>query len=103
MDNLAPRNGWLPVISCMKGSKGHNDISPNQDNFSITYERTGWQIACVLDGHGKDGHFVSTRAVQTIPYYLLKSESWPGDVRAALLEAFNHAEKDLQMEALVNG
>merc|ERR1719456_1643695 len=103
MDGTGVKNGWFPTVSCNKGSKGRSDMSPNQDNFSITYEKSGWQIATVLDGHGKHGHFVATRAVQTIPYYLLNSQHWPTDIGAAMTEAFKLVEKDLVKESLING
>lgn len=91
-------SGELPdgtVISCTKGSKGFRDTTPNQDNFSLAYFKNGWTMACCMDGHGPFGHIVSTRAVQTVPYYMTNSEQWEKDMPAALVEAFERAQKEL--------
>jgi len=83
------------VISCQKGMKGVHDISPNQDNFSITYFKSGHAMACCFDGHGEYGHLVSTRTVQTVPYFFLSSKSFPDDVPDALTDAFEKAQMDV--------
>lgn len=83
------------IYSCTKGSKGYNDTSPNQDNFSLTVF-DGWQILIVMDGHGPMGHYVSARVVDSIPYYLCKSDLFAcGDYEAALVDAFKLASQDL--------
>jgi len=85
-----------PVIACTKGSKGFRDTTPNQDNFSLTYLKNGWTICCVMDGHGPFGHYVSTRTVQTVPYYLVKCPDFPdGNMKVALVEAFERSQKDV--------
>lgn len=84
-----------PVVSCTKGSKGFRDTTPNQDNFSLCYYKNGYTLACCMDGHGPFGHLVSTRGVQTVPYYLTKSEHFPKDLGAALIEAFEKAHKEI--------
>eukprot|EP00927_Polykrikos_kofoidii_P006218 TRINITY_DN1252_c0_g1_i1.p1 TRINITY_DN1252_c0_g1~~TRINITY_DN1252_c0_g1_i1.p1 ORF type:complete len:486 (-),score=96.18 TRINITY_DN1252_c0_g1_i1:85-1467(-) len=89
-----------PIISCQKGSKGLRDTTPNQDNFSVTYFKNGWTLACAFDGHGPFGHLVSTRTVQTVPYFLCKSEHWPDKMEAALIEAFEQAQRDVVAAAL---
>eukprot|EP00933_Yihiella_yeosuensis_P027753 TRINITY_DN21625_c5_g1_i1.p1 TRINITY_DN21625_c5_g1~~TRINITY_DN21625_c5_g1_i1.p1 ORF type:complete len:457 (+),score=111.45 TRINITY_DN21625_c5_g1_i1:91-1461(+) len=83
------------VISCQKGSKGFRDTSPNQDNFSLTYFKNGWTLACCMDGHGPWGHLVSTRAVQTVPFLMCQSEHWEKDMEKALTVAFELAHKEL--------
>lgn len=84
-----------PVIACSKGSKGFRDTTPNQDNFSLTYLKNGWTICCVMDGHGPFGHYVSTRTVQTVPYYLVKCPDFPDNMNVALVEAFERSQKDV--------
>eukprot|EP00928_Gymnodinium_smaydae_P045367 TRINITY_DN30256_c0_g1_i1.p1 TRINITY_DN30256_c0_g1~~TRINITY_DN30256_c0_g1_i1.p1 ORF type:complete len:464 (+),score=97.46 TRINITY_DN30256_c0_g1_i1:185-1576(+) len=101
-----------PIISCLKGSKGVNDTGPNQDNFSITYYANGWSLACAFDGHGPWGHEVSTRTVQTVPYFLSQNANFPlladdsflrNNVEKALIEAFELAHKDCVAKALDEG
>jgi serine/threonine protein phosphatase PrpC len=91
------------VISCQKGMKGINDKTPNQDNFSITYFNNGYSVACCFDGHGKFGHLVATRTVQSVPYLLAKSESFPRDMPVALTEAFERAHEDVVALAMEEG
>lgn len=82
----------LPMaVTCAKGSKS----TPNQDNFSVTRLRAGCTIMCCMDGHGPDGHRVSHRTVQTVPFFLVNSSSFPHDMETALNEAFDSAHKDL--------
>jgi serine/threonine protein phosphatase PrpC len=92
-----------PIISCQKGSKGFGDTTPNQDNFSVTMFKNGWTLACAFDGHGPCGHLVSTRTVQTVPYYLLASEKFPDKMEPALIEAFEKAQKDVVALAVEEG
>jgi len=91
-----------PAVACQKGSKGADDPSPNQDNFSITYFKNGYAMACTFDGHGKDGHRVATRTVQTVPYFLAKSELFPEKMEEALTEAFLNAQEELASYAIEN-
>eukprot|EP00746_Dinoflagellata_sp_MGD_P127376 gnl/MRDRNA2_/MRDRNA2_61969_c0_seq1.p1 gnl/MRDRNA2_/MRDRNA2_61969_c0~~gnl/MRDRNA2_/MRDRNA2_61969_c0_seq1.p1 ORF type:complete len:558 (-),score=83.39 gnl/MRDRNA2_/MRDRNA2_61969_c0_seq1:113-1786(-) len=93
-DEMFPE-GDGPCTHCLKGRKGRSLKEPNQDNFSLTHTRDGWGIACVADGHGEHGHWSSTRTVQTVPYHLVRSKFWPTDMRRALSEAFEKAEKEL--------
>jgi serine/threonine protein phosphatase PrpC len=97
-----------PQIACQKGSKGFRDTTPNQDNFSLTYFKNGYTLACCFDGHGPFGHIVSNRTVQTVPYYLFKSEEFGNgkaddSISRALTEAFDRAQEDLVVHALENG
>merc|ERR1719436_254154 len=92
--NTKPR----PIVHCQKGSKGFRDTTPNQDNFSLTTFNNGWTLACAFDGHGPCGHTVSTRAVQTVPYFLCRSEHFDDknwDPEKALIEAFERSQKEL--------
>lgn len=88
------------VFSCLKGCKGRGDNTPNQDNFSVTEFSNGWTVYCVMDGHGPNGHFVSTRTVQGLPYYLVNSPFFPDEMDDALTEAFDLTNKDLLGHAL---
>lgn len=92
-----------PVISCTKGSKGFRDTTPNQDNFSLTYLKNGWNVCCVMDGHGPFGHLVSSRTVQTVPYYLVKCPDFPDNMKVALVDSFERAQKDVVALAVEEG
>jgi len=97
-----------PNISCQKGSKGFGDKTPNQDNFSITTFNNGYTLACAFDGHGPFGHIVSTRTVQTVPWFLLVHSGFDGEIdeaniEAALIDAFEKAQKDIVAHSLENG
>lgn len=98
-------DGGVPVaVSCIKGCKEEpGENKPNQDNFSISYFKNGYSMVCCFDGHGCHGHFVSTRTVQTVPYFLLKSASFPDNMRLALTEAFDRAQKDVVLKAAEEG
>lgn len=87
-----------PIVHCQKGSKGFRDTTPNQDNFSLTTFKNGWTLACAFDGHGPCGHIVSTRAVQTVPYFMALSEHFEASnwsPEKALIEAFERSQKEL--------
>merc|ERR1712137_1151958 len=92
-----------PVISCLKGQKGVHDTSPNQDNFSFLQLANGYTMACCHDGHGPDGHRVSTRTVRTLPHFLTQSSKYPSDIKGALKEAFELSQQDVVSEAICNG
>merc|ERR1712176_176989 len=49
--------GIPPIVSCQKGSKGFQDTTPNQDNYSLTYFKNGWTLACTFDGSGESQAF----------------------------------------------
>lgn len=99
----APTDQFKPIVSCHKGSKGFRDTTPNQDNFSITVFNSGWTLACAFDGHGPFGHIVSTRTVQTVPYFMANSPSFPDNMEVALIEGFERAQKELVAHSLENG
>lgn len=97
-----------PIVSCQKGSKGFKDTTPNQDNYSVTYFNSGWTLICCFDGHGPFGHYVSTRTVQTVPYFMIAESGFDKDVisediiEAALINAFEKAQKDVVAHSLEN-
>lgn len=97
-----------PVISCQKGSKGFGDRTPNQDNFSITCFNNGWTLACAFDGHGPFGHIVSSRTVQTVPWFMLQECGFTGevaeeDIEKSLIHSFEKSQKDVVAHSLENG
>lgn len=99
-DNRKKLPGEPPAfVSCQKGKKG-NSPSPNQDNFSLTYFKNGYTLACVFDGHGQWGHLVSLRTVQTVPYFLIRSKHFETSIEKALVEAFEKAHDDCVAIAL---
>jgi len=100
LKDLPVTDAPVPIVSCHKGSKGFRDTTPNQDNFSITYFKNGWTLACAFDGHGPFGHIVSTRTVQSVPFYMAASSSFPDKMDQALIEGFEKAQKELVAHAL---
>ena len=56
------------VVASLKNTKAPE--APNQDRVSITKFRSGYVLICIFDGHGKCGHFVAERAVQTVPWIM---------------------------------
>ena len=97
-------------ISCEKGSKGMPGYCdpPNQDNWSATRFKSGWTLFCVHDGHGPYGHHVSTRTVQTVPWFLIQDSGFDKDlidedrIEQALLHAFEKSQADLVRYAAEN-
>ena len=88
-------------FACQKGFK---DEEPNQDNFSVTRFKSGHTLACVCDGHGRCGHKVSERIVQTLPFLLLQQLGFDGtltdaDIEQGLVTVFNQAHKDVVAHA----
>jgi len=98
----------VPIISCQKGSKGFRDTTPNQDNFSLTTFKSGWTLVCAFDGHGPFGHIVSTRTVQTVPWFMLtesgfdQAEIDESKIEAALINGFEKAQKDVVAHSMEN-
>jgi len=112
----AKQKGWIPgaeaeaalrhwgaAMTNTKGLKGVRDTSIGQDNCSIATLRDGWEVFCVMDGHGVDGHWASTRASQTLPFFLQESGCaqmlQAGGFEAALTTAFEKVEDDLEIKA----
>jgi len=87
-----------------KGQKSLTDASPGQDNFSVSHLPSGWEVLCVMDGHGHAGHWPATRAVRTVPFFLAGSSCSTmlrhGEVEAALTHAFDKAQADLKFRSL---
>ena len=90
-------------VSCLKGSKGANDTGPNQDNFSVTVIKGGWEIYCVLDGHGGGGHYVSFRGIKSLVYFVCNSKNFPANIHAAIMDGFRACQADLLMHSVGNG
>lgn len=82
-------------VLCQKGQKSASDPTPNQDNFFIQHVGPITMYG-VCDGHGPFGHLVSFRLVQTIPYFLTKSEHFGKNWEEALKESFAKAQEDLE-------
>lgn len=91
-----------PIIMCTKGCKGIRDTTPNQDNYSITNFKNGWNLCCVFDGHGPNGHHVSYWACKSLPYFLTHSKFFPEKMEEALKEAFENAHKDVVAHAVLD-
>ena len=96
-------------VSCQKGSKSTQGYDPpNQDNWSVTAFKSGWTLFCVHDGHGPYGHYVSTRTVQTVPWFLIEESDFDKDsideecIEQALLDAFQKSEADLVRYAVAS-
>jgi len=81
-------------VICQKGQKSASDPTPNQDNFFV-HSVGAVTMYGVCDGHGPFGHLVSFRLVQTLPYFLTKSEHFVKEWDLALKQAFSDAQKDL--------
>merc|ERR1711879_890860 len=58
---------------------------------------------CVMDGHGPCGHWPSTRAVRTVPFFLqgagCATMLKQGQIEAALTRCFKKAQADLEYSA----
>eukprot|EP00928_Gymnodinium_smaydae_P054621 TRINITY_DN38361_c0_g1_i1.p1 TRINITY_DN38361_c0_g1~~TRINITY_DN38361_c0_g1_i1.p1 ORF type:complete len:469 (-),score=71.03 TRINITY_DN38361_c0_g1_i1:88-1446(-) len=87
-----------------KGRKGNTDRTIGQDNLSISRLPDGYNVVCVMDGHGDNGHWPSTRAVRTLPFFLQSPTCErmlkQGQVSAALLMAFEKTQRDLERTAI---
>jgi len=86
-----------------KGRKGAVDSAPGQDNLSLSHLASGWEVLCVMDGHGRAGQWPSTRAVRTMPFFLggrsCSRMLRHGRVEAALQHAFDKVQIDLKQSA----
>mmetsp|Transcript_61192 Transcript_61192/g.143166 ORF Transcript_61192/g.143166 Transcript_61192/m.143166 type:complete len:337 (+) Transcript_61192:67-1077(+) len=85
-----------PVVTCIKGTSG---LSPNQDNFSVSFLTNGWTLICCSDGHGLYGQLVATRVVQSVPYFMAQQFAVGVEedgIPDALAAAFQHAQEDLE-------
>eukprot|EP00931_Biecheleriopsis_adriatica_P030321 TRINITY_DN17883_c0_g1_i2.p1 TRINITY_DN17883_c0_g1~~TRINITY_DN17883_c0_g1_i2.p1 ORF type:complete len:391 (+),score=89.98 TRINITY_DN17883_c0_g1_i2:111-1283(+) len=87
-----------PIISCLKGAR-----SSLEDDFAIAYLQNGWKLACCVDGHGSNGHLVSNRAANVLPYFVaiemmetdLADEDEEKSIEEVLVNAFERTHKDL--------
>jgi|ERR1711971_1233760 len=87
----------------VKGMKSGDDDTIGQDNYSVSRLTSGWEIFCVCDGHGRDGHWPAQRVAQTLPYILKSDRCEPllqeRRMQEALETAFKLAELDLEHHA----
>lgn len=91
---------WPGACVNTKGQKSPTDATIGQDQFSIAQLDDKWEAICVMDGHGPGGHWPSTRAVQTVPFFLqetsCKTMLKQGRVDAAITHAFKQCQEDLE-------
>lgn len=89
-------------IKNIKGNKGKKlyCTRPGQDHFSISRLCNGWEVFCIADGHGPEGHWPSFRVCRVLPYFLqgglcnlLLEKGFPAE---ALAEAFRKTQLDLE-------
>lgn len=99
----ATRPENFPAISCRKGFKGPTCNTPNQDNWSVTYFKNGYAMICCMDGHGNEGHEVSTHAVKVMPHFFITSKHLETNVCEALTEAFERTQEDIVAQAWDEG
>jgi len=67
------RNGVAAVNT--KGHKGSWDATLGQDACSISHLSQGWEVICLMDGHGTGGHWPAVQSARTLPYVLQNSPS----------------------------
>eukprot|EP00929_Paragymnodinium_shiwhaense_P109450 TRINITY_DN75877_c0_g1_i1.p1 TRINITY_DN75877_c0_g1~~TRINITY_DN75877_c0_g1_i1.p1 ORF type:complete len:418 (-),score=80.35 TRINITY_DN75877_c0_g1_i1:234-1487(-) len=99
---LSRRCGLAAVNT--KGCKGQGDCALGQDNCSIARLSRNWEAVCVMDGHGPDGEFPATRAVQTLPLFLDKDPQCVEmlnqyNVAGALTRGFLMTQEDMTILA----
>eukprot|EP00927_Polykrikos_kofoidii_P019942 TRINITY_DN19365_c0_g1_i1.p1 TRINITY_DN19365_c0_g1~~TRINITY_DN19365_c0_g1_i1.p1 ORF type:complete len:420 (-),score=79.60 TRINITY_DN19365_c0_g1_i1:72-1331(-) len=93
----------MPTLAAIntKGRKGVRDTTVGQDNFSVSLLPNGWEVYCVMDGHGTYGHWPSTRAVRTMPYFLQQEGCTKFlkdlDPTSALQLAFSQVEAEMEL------
>jgi len=93
------------AVSCQKGRKG---LKENEDNFSVTHFKSGYTLVCAFDGHGEFGQIVSTRTVQTVPWFLVNEWGFDSDtideacIEKALINAFEKAHDELVAHSVEN-
>lgn len=94
---------WGGEAKNTKGRKSEKDMAIGQDNCSVSMLPDGWEVYCVMDGHGLHGHWPSTRTVKTIPFFLQSTGCFTmvkqDHVEAALLQAYRKAQLDLDCAA----
>mmetsp|Transcript_17706 Transcript_17706/g.30968 ORF Transcript_17706/g.30968 Transcript_17706/m.30968 type:complete len:480 (-) Transcript_17706:130-1569(-) len=84
----------------IKGKKGATDFTLGQDNLSVSRLDNGWEVYCIMDGHGPDGHWPSQRGVNAMPFYLQQAECSAllaaGKVEQALHVAFEQTQRSME-------
>jgi len=87
----------------VKGEKDRSDYTVGQDTASFARLASGFEVFVVADGHGEVGEYPAMRSCCTLPLYLSGAECeqmmHQGQVAAALHNAFEHVEGDLEGSA----
>lgn len=81
--------GW----TCKKGMKPE---SPNQDSFCVVHIDGEYSLYGVFDGHGPNGHDVSTKARQAMMRLLVNNDELTTDTQKALKEAFVSTQRAIE-------
>mmetsp|Transcript_2485 Transcript_2485/g.5317 ORF Transcript_2485/g.5317 Transcript_2485/m.5317 type:complete len:483 (+) Transcript_2485:47-1495(+) len=91
----------------VKGEKDRSDYTVGQDTASFARLSSGFEVIVVADGHGETGEYPALRSCCTLPLYLSGAECEQmmnqGQVAAALHNAFEHSEGDLEGSAQKDG
>jgi len=86
-----------------KGRKSSRDTAKGQDCFSLSHLPSGWEVLCVMDGHGPQGHWPAMRSCRTIPYFLRSRKCVAAfkqkGAAAALVDVFEKVHDDLKASA----
>mmetsp|Transcript_175890 Transcript_175890/g.558785 ORF Transcript_175890/g.558785 Transcript_175890/m.558785 type:complete len:509 (-) Transcript_175890:69-1595(-) len=87
-----------------KGFKGQ-DMSVGQDACSLSRLTSGWEVFCLMDGHGHQGHWPANHSTRTMPYVLQNNPGCvtmlkQGQASAALHHAFEKVQSNLVYESL---
>jgi serine/threonine protein phosphatase PrpC len=104
--NLDPLRKFGIAAINVKGKKNEHDRSIGQDFFSISQLADGWQLFCVMDGHGIHGDFAALHCARSLPYLMqtrcseLMSQ---GAIRDAFSMAFQLTHFDLERSAQERG
>lgn len=102
------RKWGVAAINCKgcKSDKGGGNTY-GQDNFCIARLDDGWEVFGVFDGHGRLGHWPSTRAAITLPFFLQGPKCSAllrmGRGEAALHFAMTAVELDIEARAAAQG
>lgn len=91
------------AVQNMKGDK-EGDRTIGQDTFALARLPNAWEMFCVFDGHGQNGHWPAMRAAKTLPWFLQDESSTAmldhGRPQAALMYAFEKVQSEMVAEAL---
>ncbi len=86
----------------VKGKAPYNLRKQNQDAYIIAQDsQTSAILLVVLDGHGEDGHKVSSTFRKKLPSMVFSHSAWPNDVRKAVGESIVSIEKTILKDRMV--